>query len=211
MHHCDDVWLMPATGFDPVTFRLWGDNHQSFGCCAHRIRWPTMFRRSAAELYRLGISQLQLLGIEPDTHLTCRHGVCQLSHEGMLLRTAWNIMQRNAYTYMSIPGWPPSSRHTFSFPSFFPYSLNDSAFIPLFNAHDILSTHVHAFFHLFSFFKHLGREKFKINNHCIYAVIIYWEMAHVMRNGSCIEESTAMLCPATNIIISFCTIGAFQS
>ena len=23
--------LVPATGFDPVTFRLWGDNHQSFG------------------------------------------------------------------------------------------------------------------------------------------------------------------------------------
>ena len=23
--------LMPPTGFDPVTFRLWGDNHQSFG------------------------------------------------------------------------------------------------------------------------------------------------------------------------------------
>ena len=37
--------------------------------------------------------------------------------------------------------------------------------------HDILSTHVHAFFHLFSVFKHHGREKFKINNHYVYALI----------------------------------------
>ena len=73
--------------------------------------------------------------------------------------------------------------------------------------HDILSTHVHAFFHLFSVFKHHGREKFKINNHYVYA-LIYWEMTHVMRNGSYIEDS---LSTATNIIISFGTIDAFLS
>ena len=186
------------------------------------------------------------------------------------LRTAWNIMQRNAYIKMSIPGWPPliQTHRTMPLVSckawtqiipccviivvkistiyfhpvrwiltcrnwwktwvrcptifrcrcwcfywfhslytsilFFSYSLNDATFIPLFNAHDILSTHASSFFHLFSIFKHLGREKFKINNNCIYALIIYWEMAHVMRNGSYIEDSVS---PATNIAPLIASFG----
>ena len=40
------------------------------------------------------------------------------------------------------------------------------------------------FFILFAFFKHIKREKFKTNNHIIYAIIIYWEISHVMSYNS---------------------------
>ena len=143
------------------------------------------------------------------------------------LRTAWNIMQRNAYIKMSIPGWPPhpdTSHYTFSFLQsmnadnsllchnrcknidhlFLPSSTDSdlpelmknlgkmsrpfsaqlmllliSFFIHFYHIffifsqrlhihshssthHDIISTHASSFFHLFSFFKHLRREKFKL-------------------------------------------------
>jgi hypothetical protein len=45
----------------------------------------------------------------------------------------------------------------------------------------------HALMHSFillSFFKHLKREKFNINNHNRYAVIIYWEIIHIVSNHS---------------------------
>ena len=45
--------LMPPTGFDPVTFRLWGDNHQSFGLFKVILNDRRCCRRSAAELQGL--------------------------------------------------------------------------------------------------------------------------------------------------------------
>jgi hypothetical protein len=45
---------------------------------------------------------------------------------------------------------------------------------------------IHTFI-LFSFFKHIKREKIIANNYIIYAVIIYWETTHVMIYHSCIR------------------------
>ena len=53
--------------------------------------------------------------------------------------------------------------------------------------------HCILFFILFSFFKHLKREKFNTNNYIRYTVIIYWEIAHVMSNHSwSVSHATSM-------------------
>ena len=126
------------------------------------------------------------------------HVVCQLSHVHVrceLLGTSCSGMHILICWFLDDPLIQNTSLFYWFHSLYisiiiFSYSLNDSTFIPLFNAQHILSTHVHAFFLLFSFFKHLGREKFKIiitftHKHN------YWEMSDVMRNGSCIEESAA--------------------
>jgi hypothetical protein len=59
--------------------------------------------------------------------------------------------------------------------------------------HDILSTCAYTFFHLLSFFKHLKREKFNINNSHHYNLFATY--SYLLRNSPSNEDSITIRCP----------------
>ncbi len=132
--------------------------------------------------------------------------VCQLSHVPQLLGTSCCEMHILTCRFLDDP--PSSRTYKTSLPPVLMHNLDKMNHVltllciwfisfSLFNTSSVFNPSIHHPWHPFNmgaFFlssflilQTLQTREIQINNHSIYALIIYWEMSALMRIGSCIE------------------------